>query len=173
MACGSYSISKQYAELSANILPATQGKQLIIILNKQDIVTPSTLTQAQNYLNSQLSTSDLDVTLLSLSAQKSEGIDQLHQILTATLLKLQSATTSAGTIVSNLRHYEALRAALTAIDRVIDGLDNGLSGDFISQDLRECISTLAILLARSPPMRYLAIFSKISAWASNLSASIV
>ena len=133
----------QYAELSANILPATQGKQLIIILNKQDIVTPSTLTQARNYLRSQLSTSDLDVKLLSLSAQKSEGIDQLHQILTATLLKLQSATTSAGTIVSNLRHYEALRAALTAIDRVIDGLDNGLSGDFISQDLRECIFHLS------------------------------
>ena len=56
----------------------------------------------------------------------------------------QSADLSAAsTIVSNLRHYEALAAALTAIDRVIDGLHAGLSGDFISQDLRECIYHLS------------------------------
>ncbi|MGL5731736.1 MAG: tRNA uridine-5-carboxymethylaminomethyl(34) synthesis GTPase MnmE, partial [Bacteroidales bacterium] len=41
--------------------------------------------------------------------------------------------------VTNMRHYEALVNALQAIDRVIDGLTNGISGDFVSQDIRECM----------------------------------
>ena len=46
-------------------------------------------------------------------------------------------------IVSNVRHYEALTHALDAIRRVREGLDDGLSGDFISQDLRECLFHLS------------------------------
>lgn len=133
----------QYTELSDNILPAIQGKRLVIILNKQDLVTSSTLAEAKAYLKSQISATIPNVTLLSFCAKKSEGLSNLHQILGRTLYELQSAAPPAGTIVSNLRHYEALRAALKAIDRVIDGLANDLSGDFISQDLRECIFHLS------------------------------
>ncbi len=42
-------------------------------------------------------------------------------------------------IVTNVRHYEALTKALEAIHRVQDGLDSQISGDFLSQDIRECI----------------------------------
>jgi tRNA modification GTPase len=42
-------------------------------------------------------------------------------------------------IVTNLRHYEALKNAQTAIHRVIDGLNSGITGDFLSQDIRECM----------------------------------
>ena len=41
-------------------------------------------------------------------------------------------------IVTNIRHYEALTKAHSAIVRVIEGLQNHLSGDFLSQDIREC-----------------------------------
>jgi tRNA modification GTPase len=46
-------------------------------------------------------------------------------------------------IVTNVRHYEALTLALSAIHRVQEGLTYNLSGDFISQDLRECIHHLS------------------------------
>jgi tRNA modification GTPase len=49
---------------------------------------------------------------------------------------------SNNVIVTNARHYEALCKALSAIIRVIDGLNNNLSGDFLSQDIRECIHHL-------------------------------
>lgn len=42
-------------------------------------------------------------------------------------------------IVTNVRHYEALNKALEAIHRVQNGLDSQISGDFLSQDIRECI----------------------------------
>lgn len=130
---------EQYTALAERLLPATEGKQLAVLLNKQDLVNASTLEQAQNYLSAQLTSHQQPFTLLSLSAQQHEGIDHLRTLLSSTLTSLQQANASTGTIVSNLRHYEALSSALTAIGRVIEGLHQGLSGDFVSQDLRECI----------------------------------
>ena len=41
-------------------------------------------------------------------------------------------------IVTNIRHYESLCKALSAITCVIESLKNNLSGDLLSQDIREC-----------------------------------
>lgn len=79
--------------------------------------------------------------LVRLSAKQQEGIDTLRQQLlqAAQLPNLQSGDV----IVSNARHYEALIHALDTIHRVQEGLTQQLSGDFISQDLRECIFHLS------------------------------
>lgn len=45
-------------------------------------------------------------------------------------------------VVNNIRHYEALQKALASIRRVKDGLESGISGDFLSQDIRECMHFL-------------------------------
>ena len=55
----------------------------------------------------------------------------------------------ADVIVTNLRHYEALVRALDSIHRVQDGLQMQLSGDFVSQDLRECLAHLAEIVGDS------------------------
>ena len=49
---------------------------------------------------------------------------------------------SSDVIVNNVRHYEALLHALSAIQRVHSGLQSDLSGEFISQDIRECLHYL-------------------------------
>ena len=41
-----------------------------------------------------------------------------------------------------MRHFQALTQALSAIERVQTGLSTGLSGDFVSQDIRECLHYL-------------------------------
>ncbi len=48
-------------------------------------------------------------------------------------------------IVSNVRHYEALTNALTALDRAAEALTAGLPADLVSQDTRECIHHLATI----------------------------
>ena len=45
-------------------------------------------------------------------------------------------------IVTNSRHYHALVRASEAIDRTLQGLSTGLSGDLLSQDIRECMHYL-------------------------------
>ena len=74
---------EQYTALAPSILPAAQGKQLVVLLNKQDLVDAPTLAQAQAYLNEQLTTAVSSLptfTLLSLSAQHNEGILQLRTL---------------------------------------------------------------------------------------------
>lgn len=43
------------------------------------------------------------------------------------------------TILTNSRHYDALNRANQALLRAMDGLDTGISGDFLSQDIRESL----------------------------------
>ena len=133
----------QYDELAEKIGAQVQGKHLVVLLNKTDLVSESTINEAKQYISGQLNNAVPTPMLLTLSAQNGSGLEQLKQLLAASLSTLQAENNSTGTIVSNLRHYEALSAALAATDRVIEGLHQGLSGDFVSQDLRECIYHLS------------------------------
>ena len=45
-------------------------------------------------------------------------------------------------IVTNVRHYEALEKASEALQRAIDGLNSGITGDFLAQDIRETLHYL-------------------------------
>ena len=46
-------------------------------------------------------------------------------------------------IVTNARHYDSLTRAHEHLLRVLDGLNNNLSGDLLSEDLRLTLDTLA------------------------------
>lgn len=79
-----------------------------------------------------------------VSATTGQGLDNLRR----TLLEVAGVSdvfTGSEIIISNQRHYEALTAAGASLDRVISGLKEGLSGDFIAQDLREALHHLSTL----------------------------
>ena len=123
---------KQIAALSDKVLPLCEGKTLILVLNKSD------LTSSQlSIVNCQLPINKT----VSLSAKCKEGIDQLQSLLIEAAHL--PAISSSDIIVTNVRHYESLTHALEAIRRVQEDLSTGLSGDLISQDLRECIFHLS------------------------------
>ena len=44
--------------------------------------------------------------------------------------------------ISNTRHYEALVRAQAAIQRVQEGLQMQISGEFLSMDLQDCLTAL-------------------------------
>jgi tRNA modification GTPase len=48
-------------------------------------------------------------------------------------------------IVTNLRHYEALKKCSESLDRVLNGLDEGLPEDLIAIDLRQAIHYLGAI----------------------------
>ena len=75
----------------------------------------------------------------SFQAKNGIGLDELKQRLIA------AAPTFADTdiIVTNARHYEALQRADVSIQRVIEGFNNGLPGDLLSEDLRQVLDIIA------------------------------
>lgn len=117
------------------ILPHCLDKNLIIVINKSDLLKPGQSEEIQKELSS------IDAPHLFISAKKKEGINQLEQLLVKTAAI--PAITQNDIIVTNIRHFEALNLALESIQRVQEGLTNQLSGDFISQDLREAIHHLS------------------------------
>ena len=82
----------------------------------------------------------INIDTILISAKKGEGIAELQKMLLSAASIPEIGSNDV--IVTNIRHYEALKNALKAIVRVTEGLNNNISGDFISQDIRECIHYL-------------------------------
>jgi tRNA modification GTPase len=77
---------------------------------------------------------------LKISAKTGENIDQLiKELLSVVNL---SALDQDDIIVTNARHFEALESASIALQRSIDGVNSGISGDFLAQDIRETLHYL-------------------------------
>ncbi len=83
----------------------------------------------------------LDVKVAEISAREGVGIEQLKQEIITTAA-LPQVTDENAVIVTNARHYHALVRASEALDRTLHGLTTGLSGDLLSQDIRECMHYL-------------------------------
>ena len=136
---------EQYLQLSGKILNRCKEKQLIIVLNKADLlretIKPDSDTEKTLSLNINFPNLPQNSCVIPLSAKWKEGIQELqNKLIEITTLPDLSQN---DVVVSNIRHYEALTHALEAIHRVQDGLAMQLSGDLVSQDLRECLFHLA------------------------------
>lgn len=133
--------ANQIAQLSARILPRCREKQLILVFNKSDLIPPAGREALASLLPSMPCALPRKCASIFISAKERLATDRLQQLLIdAAHLP---AITQNDVIVTNVRHYEALARALDAIRRVREGLAANLSGDFLSQDIRECIFHLS------------------------------
>ena len=114
---------------------AVSNKRLLLLFNKSDQITPEQREALEQAF------ADIDAPKLFISAKSRTGLEELETLLVNTAALPEISQNDV--IVTNIRHYEALVRALESIHRVQDGLQTGLSGDFISQDLRECIHHLS------------------------------
>ena len=124
-----------WENLKSEILPYCEGKNLIVLFNKCDKITAERRSEMARTFE------EVDTPKLFLSAKNRMGLDELETLLVETAALPEISQNDV--IVTNIRHYEALVRALESIHRVQDGLLMNLSGDFVSQDLRECLSHLA------------------------------
>ena len=120
--------------MAHDILSHCHGKALIVVLNKTDLDDE---LAAKSELNEVLPEG---TTVVAISAKCDSDIEALRALIVeaATLPEVDSNAV----IVTNARHYQALTHARDAIARAIDGLNGGLSGDLLDQDIRECLHWL-------------------------------
>ena len=118
-------------ELTASITSHLEGKKLIIVFNKIDLVDDETRNSLTQYY------SHLEGEQIFISAKNQINTNQLESLL----LKVAQIPEVGenDVMVTNMRHYEALSHAYESIERVQDGLEKNISGDFLSQDIRECL----------------------------------
>lgn len=123
----------QYKALSEKILSHCEGKKLIQLFNKSDLINA---TQRE-----ELSVLVGEAPHLFISAKQRENTSRLEELLVQAAALPQINQNDV--IVTNVRHYEALVRVLESIHRVQAGLRDGLPGDLLSQDIRECIFYLS------------------------------
>ena len=129
---------EKITELSQRILADSEGKTLITVVNKIDTLDNARQQAIASFMNDIVGTQG---TIAFISAKNSIGMDTLEQTLVQ-CAAMPDTDNANEVIVTNSRHYEALLHAGEAITRAIDGLQLGISGDFVSQDIRECMHYL-------------------------------
>jgi len=72
------------------------------------------------------------------------NIDFLKDVLYQTVVQNPSSTDQS--IVSNIRHQNALQEANNSLDTVLQGLStNGMTGDMIALDIRQALYHLGLI----------------------------
>ena len=125
------------AQLSTEILPHTAGKQLIAVVNKDDCLNDE---QRQAITDALAQLLPPDAQHIFISAKQQTALNQLQNMLIEAAALPEADESQV--IVTNARHYQALTRAQQALQRAIQGLTDGLSGDFVSQDIREAMHYL-------------------------------
>ncbi|MCK3686157.1 tRNA uridine-5-carboxymethylaminomethyl(34) synthesis GTPase MnmE [Maribellus sp. YY47] len=110
------------------------GQTLIIVANKIDSGLRDTMQ-----LLEVVDLADHEK-IVFVAAKQKENLDELIDHM---VRSINIDTVEQDVIVTNARHYEILKHAHEAILRVLDGLDTGITGDFLSQDIRECLHYLS------------------------------
>ncbi len=124
-------VSEHIEWLADRIIKRAENKQLIIAFNKLDKIT----TEEQNVLLQLFE--NYPAKKLFISAKNKHNTDMLCQYLVdaAQIPNLSEQDV----IITNMRHYESMQAALQAIKLAQYNLNNSLPSDIIAEDIRTCL----------------------------------
>jgi len=138
-------IIKQIENIKNSII---ENQYLIPVINKID-----TIEQGRKFQIPELETP------VFISAIKNENTDELCERMTDYVKSLQTGAND--TIITSARHLEALISTSNSLERAEVALKDGLSGDFVSQDIREAMYLLGEITGKVSNEEVLgAIFAK-------------
>ena len=128
--------NKNFPDIHIPHSPETPDLPIILrVINKSDLVMPDSSflyhrkQKDQDIHISSMTGAGMPILLSSL-------VSAAHQVLSVN-------QGNDSTIVTNLRHYEALHHALEAVARVRHAIADNIPGDLIAEDLRQCLHHLA------------------------------
>jgi len=102
-------------------------KPLIVLANKAEQLSEEIKTKIRNHLSE----------VHFISAKEKIGVEELKQELVSYVDT--GRLVNQDTIVTNSRHYSSLQNALEEINKVLDGLNMGLTGDLLAIDIRQAL----------------------------------
>ena len=124
--------NEEYSALES--FSPTKDQTLLRIINKID------LREDNRELRSAL---DNTIPTYYISAKSGEGVEQLIDAFKQTTNA--SAAYQGEVIVSSQRHYDALTQSRTALESALSALDNGISSDLLSEDIRQVMHHLGTI----------------------------
>ena len=116
-------------ELS-QFLESLEGQAVLLVANKVDVMGLSAAKDRFVGLRD----------MVFISAKNDAHLDALKTSLFA--IAVSGNVKEGDTVVTNARHYDALKSLSSALDDVLTGLDAKIPGDLLSLDIRRCLHYL-------------------------------
>lgn len=120
--------------------PAEELKVILADLKAVIAVNSSTLIVVANKTDVQELTYTIDDDILQISAKEKSNLAQLEVALLAAV-NLNALNTD-DVIISNIRHLQALQKTEDALNRVLGGIDNPVTSDFLALDIKQALHYL-------------------------------
>lgn len=106
------------------------ASQLIVVANKTDKLTEAMAREKFAAISQ----------IVFISAREGQHIEVLKERLVDTVL--EGGMQQEGTIVTNARHYHALKEVAKSLADIKSGLDQKIPGDLLALDIRRCLHYL-------------------------------
>ncbi len=114
-------------EVKSDLKQLNNNVERIVVANKTDLASKTKLKELKK----------LSIADIYISAKEKEGVGKLKNALLKKVNK--NIVNPNGVVVTNARHYEALKKAKEAVERSLDGLNNDLPTDLLTIDIRQAI----------------------------------
>lgn len=115
---------------------------VILVRNKIDLEGGYSANEMDTHIKKELFDGLYTDHIVAISAQDSSSVEALKSILVD---KIKSLNTENQQVITNIRHVEALKNAMTAIEEVERGFDLGISGDLLAAHLREALRQIGTI----------------------------
>lgn len=117
-------------DLSADIESLKRpGMPMLIVANKIDLLTDEEVSELPALEN-----------VICVSAKEKQHIEELKNKIYHTAIK--SDLTGDETLVTNIRHLEALQKTEEALSKVLYGINNPITSDFLAIDIKQALHYL-------------------------------
>ena len=145
------SLSDSLADFKANLEQIcgridTTSQSLFLLLNKTDLLSSNDINNFVITSNSIVKELGKQAVIIPISAKTGLGLEELKKALSNAQKEL--LTTDSGTLVTNLRHYQALTEGAAALRRTLRALTDGIPTDLVAEDLRAATASVNLILGR-------------------------
>ena len=134
---------EQFQEAAGNIagMVDLERQKLLILANKADLGPCNKNVIDSNIFVSRADNKHNTIEILPISAKTGLGLEELR----SHLVSASGIASANGTLVTNARHAEALRATASALAAVRSGLASGTPTDLLAEDLRSALGHLGTI----------------------------
>lgn len=118
------------------IITLIKNKNVLVLLNKSDMEAVVTTEDIRSYMNCKI---------VSISAKNSEGLDKLEETI-KDMFFAGKISFNEEIYITNARHKNLLNDALQSLKLVEEGINSGMSEDFLTIDIMTAYEKLGLII---------------------------
>jgi tRNA modification GTPase len=122
----------------------SESQKVFILLNKVDRLSSGDINKNVTVINKFVLNSKYQADIMQIAAKSRKGIEELKEALY--LAEKDLVPNEDSTFVTNVRHFEALQNASSALSECRSSLSRGIPSDLVAEDLRRALSAINSIL---------------------------